>query len=140
MKMLRAFFLSHARMAAGLIALALCMKALMPAGYMLGGETRSITVQICADTLGAKITKQIVLAGLTYGTQNHANKGADGAKTDTPCAFAALGHGALGGADPFLLALALLFVLALGYAPQPALAAMRGHYLRPPLRGPPMLG
>ena len=125
----RAFFLSHRRVAALLVALALCMKALLPAGYMLGSESRTITVQICADSLGAKITKQI-----DVGAKDHGKT-----KADAPCAFTALTHGALGGSDPIQLALALLFILALGFAPHIPAAPKRDHYLRPPLRGPPAL-
>lgn len=129
MHSLRAYFLSHARVAALLVALALCMKALIPAGYMLGGESKTITVQICADSLGAKITKQI-----DVGTKDHGKS-----KADMPCAFTALTHGVLGGADPIQLALALLFILTLGFAPLLPAGVKRVHYLRPPLRGPPAL-
>jgi len=127
----RAFFLSHRRLAALLIALALCMKALIPAGYMLGGDARTITVQICADSLGHVITKQIAVG--------HKDHGSDKAKADSPCAFTALGHGMLGGADPIQLALALLFILTLAFAPLLRARARRIAYLRPPLRGPPAL-
>lgn len=130
----RAFFLSHVRLAALLVALALCMKALIPAGYMLGGETRTITVQICADSIGHQITRQIEI-----GIRDHGSKSHDKAKADAPCAFTALSHGALGGADPIQLALALLFLLTLGFAPVIPNAPKRVHYLRPPLRGPPAL-
>jgi len=132
MNLIRAFFLSHRRMAALLIAAALCMKALIPGGYMLGGETRMITVQICADTLGHAITKQI-----DVGQKGHAP---NPQKSSTPCAYTALGHAAMGGADTVLLALALGFILALGFAPQMVPAPRRVAYLRPPLRGPPARG
>lgn len=129
MQPFRAFFMSHRRVAALLVALALCMKALIPAGYMLGGESKTITVQICADSLGHQITKQI-----DVGTKDHGKT-----KADAPCAFTALTHGALGGADPIQLVLALLFILALAFAPILPAAPKRIHYLLPPLRGPPAL-
>ena len=47
----RAFLLHHRRFAALLVAAALCLKALVPAGYMVSSEARVLTVQICADTL-----------------------------------------------------------------------------------------
>jgi len=125
----RAFFMSHRRVAALLVALALCMKALIPAGYMLGGESKTITVQICADSLGHQISKQI-----DVGTKDHGK-----AKADAPCAFTALTHGVLGGADPIQLALALLFILTLAFAPLLPAGVKRAHYLFPPLRGPPAL-
>jgi hypothetical protein len=131
MQLLRAFFLHHRRMAALLIALALAMKALVPAGFMLGNDSRVITVQICADALGQQITQKIVLPS--------SHSGDDKAKSDSPCHFTALGHAMLGGADPVLLALALVFILALGFAPVLAPAPRRIAFLRPPLRGPPAL-
>lgn len=131
MTALRAFFLHHRRMAALLIALALAMKALVPAGFMLGGDTHVLTVQICADALGQQITQKIVLPS--------SHSGEEKAKSDSPCHFTALGHAMLGGADPVLLALALVFILALGFAPVLAPAPRRIAFLRPPLRGPPAL-
>jgi len=131
MTALRAFFLHHRRMAALLIALALAMKALVPAGFMLGGDTHVLTVQICADALGQQITQKIVLPS--------SHSGEEKARSDSPCHFTALGHAMLGGADPVLLALALVFILALGFAPVLAPAPRRIAFLRPPLRGPPPL-
>lgn len=64
----------------------------------------------------------------------------DGSKADHPCAFSGLGMSAMGGADLGLLAIAIAYVLALGFgaivAPSRAVAAR----LRPPLRAPPALG
>jgi hypothetical protein len=125
----RAYFLHHRRAAALLIALALCMKALIPAGYMLGGGVKTITVLICADSLGHQITKQIDVA--------HKDKGT--AKADAPCAFTALTDGGLGGVDPIQLALGLLFILALALLPLLPAAQKRIRHIRPPLRGPPAL-
>jgi hypothetical protein len=127
MHQFRAFLLSHRALAALLVAMALCVKAMVPAGYMLGADTRTITVQICADSLGRQITKQIEIG----------HKDDQKAKPDTSCAFSTLHHGAMGGADPILLALALLFILAMGFAPQHPAFRQRIAYLRPPLRGPP---
>jgi hypothetical protein len=129
MHRLRAFFLHHRRLAALLVALALVMKALVPAGYMLGTDTRVLTVQICADSVGHMVTKQITVGQKTKGGQ----------KADAPCAFAAYGQAMMGGTDPIQLALALLFVLALGFAPIVPVARRAIAYQRPPLRGPPAL-
>lgn len=128
----RAFFLHHRRMAALLIALALAMKALVPAGFMLGADRHVLTVQICADTLGHQITQTITLPSTGHPAEEKA-------KSDSPCHFSALGHAMLGGADPALLVLALAFILALGFAPAPIPAPRRIAFLRPPLRGPPAL-
>jgi hypothetical protein len=52
MELLRAFFRDHRRLAALLVALALCVKALVPAGYMPGAHGKVLTVEICADASG----------------------------------------------------------------------------------------
>src|SRR6218665_1365194 len=114
MATLRSFLHTHRRLAAILLALTLMMKALIPAGYMLGEQAKVLSVEICADATGAKVTHDIVIphsgkSGETRGSQ---------AKGDGTCAFSALSMAALGGADPALLALALVFILALGFAPR----------------------
>jgi len=133
METLRAFLHTHRRLAAILLTLALVMKALIPAGYMLGEQARVLTVEICADASGAKITHDIVIShhgkpGETRGSQ---------VKSDGTCAFSSLAMASLGGADPALLALALAFILALGFAPRASAPLQRIARLRPPLRGPP---
>jgi hypothetical protein len=137
MNRLRAFLCRHARTVLALFALALAMKALLPAGTMLApaGE-QLLTVTICADASGAP--RQMTIAvplSKDAGFQEH------GAPADKqqPCAFAALGKAALGGADPLLLAAALAFILLVGLAPLRAPPARDIPFLRPPLRGPPSL-
>jgi hypothetical protein len=128
---LRSFLRDHRRLAACLIALALAMKALVPAGYMLGATAHVLTVEVCADSQGKHLTQLIVVPGESTP--------ADHAKSDGPCAWSALGIAALGGADLALLALALAFILLLGFAPTAPAPRSRAHHLRPPLRGPPSL-
>jgi hypothetical protein len=130
MTALRAFFLHHRRLAAVLVMAALCMKALVPAGYMLGQGARTLTVEICADSIGQRIVKQITVPQSGHSSEKD--------KGDSPCHFTALGHAALGGADPVLLALALVFIMAMGFAALQPAAPRRVSYLRPPLRGPPI--
>ncbi|MFN4240685.1 MAG: hypothetical protein ACK4E5_08610 [Erythrobacter cryptus] len=137
MNRLRAFLCRHARTVLALLALALAMKALLPAGTMLApaGE-RLLTVTICADASGAP--RQMTIAvplSKDAGSKEH------GAPADKqqPCAFAALGKAALGGADPLLLAAAIAFALLLGLAPARAPLPRTPAFLRPPLRGPPLL-
>ena len=131
MTALRAFFQHNRRLAALLIALALCMKALVPAGYMLDGNAKVLTVHICADSLGHVITKNIVVPQSGHDDTRKAH-------ADSPCHFTALGHASLGGADPIQLALALLFILAAGFLPLVAAPLAPVSHLRPPLRGPPL--
>jgi hypothetical protein len=128
----RALLLRHRTIAMLLIAAALCMKVLVPAGFMVGSERKVLTIEICADTLGARLTRQIVIpvAGKSTG-------GPGTHKSDTACPFSALGMATLGGADVVLLAAALAFVLAVGLAPLLAPAVSSPTRLRPPLRAPP---
>ena len=134
MTALRALFLNHRRLAMLLVAMTLAIKALVPDGFMpeFGGTT--ISIQICADASGQSMTRQITIA---HKAGDHGN-GSHG-KSEGICAFTALGHGALGGADIVLLAAALLFLFALGYAPLVPASPRRLTFLRPPLRGPPAL-
>lgn len=128
---LRRFCRDHRRLAALLVALALCLKMLVPAGYMIGGASRTLTISICADAQGAHLARQIVLP-----TRGEDGKGGEHGKA-APCPYAALGMASLPGADTALLALALAFILALGFASALSVPLRRAEFLRPPLRGPP---
>lgn len=132
---LRAFFRDHRQLAAMLVALALAMKALLPAGYMIGSQPQGITIAVCTDATGKHDTRQIVIpqTGKPAG-------GAEGhGKGDGACPYSALGMASISGADATLLAIVLALILALGFAPAPALRLKRASYLLPPLRGPPSL-
>ena len=131
----RAFLARHRAFAAMLIAAALCMKALIPAGYMLGSGERVLTVEICADSQGGHLTKQIVIpgGGKSGGGQSEHDK------VDGTCPFSALSFASVSGADPDLLTIALIFIMALGFVPVSVARATGQSHLRPPLRGPPAL-
>lgn len=124
----RAFFRMHRRLALGLVVLAVAIKALMPAGYMLSEKAHVLTVAICADASGQQLTKHISIP--SDGKSSHS-------KAEATCAWGLLAMAALSGADVLLLALALAFILALGLAPSRPAPPSRVSYLRPPLRGPP---
>jgi hypothetical protein len=132
---LRALIRDHARLTLVLLVLALAVKAAVPAGFMLSaGEDRFLTVTICSDASGKTEQMQIALPGKSdAGGGDHA----DAEAKATHCAFSGLGHSALGGADPLLLAAALAFILLIGIAPLPALPRRDIPFLRPQLRGPP---
>jgi hypothetical protein len=133
---LRALVRDHARLTLVLLAVVLAVKALVPQGYMLsaGGE-RFLTVTICADASGAAKQMKIALADTGHaGSEDGA-----GNPADQPCAFAGHAHGTLGAADPVLLAAALTFILLTGRAPFPVPPLRNIPFLRPQLRGPPVL-
>lgn len=135
MHLLRSYFARHRTVATILIVAALCMKALIPAGYMPGKGDKVLTVEICTASQGEHLTRQIVLPG---DGKSGSEQGGHG-KTDGSCAFSALSFASLSGADPGLLALVLLFILTLGFVPVNAPRPLRQSHLRPPLRGPPAL-
>lgn len=133
MGLLRTFLGNHRAAAALLVALALAIKALVPAGYMAASPVRMLSVSICADASGGEMIRQIAIP--LAGQPDHAPAGHG--KAEATCPYAALGMAALGGADAPLLVLALAFILVLGlFAVVPPPARVATH-LRPPLRGPP---
>lgn len=129
MQPIRAFLRDNRRLALGLMALALLIKALIPSGYMLGDKASHVlAVTICGDASGKTMTKQITVP----------DEGGDHAKVEAKCVWGLLTMAALGGADVLLLAAALVFILKLGFAPPRPTLPSRGSYLHPPLRGPPI--
>lgn len=133
MHSLRASIRSHRHVAMLLIALALLLKAVIPAGFMLSRSADTVlTVTICSNAADMPRQMRIVVPGKdSHGSTTEA------ASKDTQCHFSGLGHAALGGADAVLLALAFAVILVLGMAPARRLPFGRVPYLRPPLRGPP---
>ena len=96
---------------------------------------RFLTVTICADASGTPKQMRMAIPTKDDGKSDHS----EAADKSQPCAFSGLGHAALGGADPLVLAAALAFIVLVGLAPLRALPARDIPFLRPPLRGPPSL-
>lgn len=131
MESLRTFFRHHRILAGVLLTLALCLKIAVPTGFMVGNDIRSITIVLCHDADGSAVFKKLTLP---------AKADADdlpGKPVKGECPYAALSMVTLAGAEPVLLALALAFIMALGFAPAPLPPLRHQHRLRPPLRGPP---
>lgn len=133
MQVLRAFLLQHRLLALVVVMAALCMKIVMPTGFMIGQNSKVLTVQICDDAVGNLVVKQLVIPMKDGGGDSRHEQG----KGD--CPFSSLSMASMTGADPTLLALALAFILALGFAPASFPLSKRIQHLRPPLRGPPAL-
>jgi hypothetical protein len=130
----RALIRQHRHIAMMIVALALCMKALVPTGYMLGSSgARFLTVQICSDGLQLHKVTQIAIPIQGNSQDGHGEHG----KADSPCAYSALSMASLGGADAPLLAIALAFILVLGFVAIAPTPLEQISHLRPPLRGPP---
>lgn len=134
MTALRALLLRHRALAILLVAAALCLKALVPAGYMLEAGHKVLTVTVCMDSQGHSVTRDIVVP-MKGSPAGDAARHAEAGKA---CGWSSLAMDALGGADAPLLAAALAFILALGFAPLATPRPARAVWLRPPLRGPPL--
>lgn len=133
MQCLRTFLHARRWTTLAVIALALCMKVLVPTGMMVGGQSKVLSIEICADGMGQTLTRAIAIP------MKHAG-GEDAAKqTKDHCPWAGSVHAPLTGADPIQLALALAFIVVLGFAAARPLALTPRTYLQPPLRGPPAL-
>ncbi|WP_420381550.1 DUF2946 family protein [Novosphingobium sp.] len=126
----RAFFLRHRALALAVIALALAMKALVPAGYMIGGDAKVLTVRVC-DGYGDNHAIAIVTKGATHSDAGKA------LHDQQACPFSALALAHMRGADPIQLALALAFSVLLGIIAPVAVTPRAFARLRPPLRAPP---
>lgn len=131
---LRHFLLARRGLVLALVALAIGMKALVPAGFMVETHGRVLTVAICSDASGLpKATREIAVPSKEPRRQ--------GGETGEACPYGALSMAALGaGADPALLLLALAFILLRGFLPVPALRLTSARRIRPPLRAPPVVG
>lgn len=113
---------------------ALLLKIVVPTGFMIGGDAaHSITVTICHDASGDGPAQQISIP-VKKGESETPGKPAKG-----ECPYAALSMVSLSGADTVLLALALAFIIALGFAPVHFTLPERPSFILPPLRGPPAL-
>jgi hypothetical protein len=128
---LRHFFRDRPALAALLLAAALCLKALVPTGYMPAAPDTGLIVALCSGAMpaGSTMTMTIPQKG---SHQDHGTSTAD-----HPCAFAPLAA-ALTGADlvPLLLA-ALAFVFVAAIVRQPlALRATTARF-HPPSQAPP---
>ena len=133
MAFLRAFFLRHRVLAFAVIALTLAMRVLVPAGTMIGGDARALTIQICDGYVAHDTAKAVQIAIKGHDTTGKT------APDHQACPFSALGHAGLAGADSILLAAALAFVMLLALGAPVALAPRPLVRLRPPLRAPPAL-
>ncbi|WP_010542916.1 hypothetical protein [Sphingomonas elodea] len=131
MQPLRRLVASHRVVAGAILALALVMKLLIPAGFMPTVANGQMVVRMCSGT--GPMTMVMAIPGF----EDKADREGDHDKHAQPCAFSGLSTPSLAAADPILLALAILFVLAMGVRALAAPTTSAPPYLRPPLRGPP---
>lgn len=129
MSIVRAFLFRHRRLAVWLVAAALAMKMLVPAGFMPGLSGGTMVIQLCTGQGAQTLVMEIP------GKAGNHDQGDP--SMDAPCAFSGLSAPTLAGADPMLLAIAIAFIIATTFRVAPALIPARGLYLRPPSQGPP---
>lgn len=127
----RRSIMQHRALAVWLVAAALAMKLLVPAGFMPVASAGSITFELCTGYGPQKMT--MAMPGMAGKQGQQEGQG----KMEMPCPFAGLSMPGVTGADPLLLIAAIAFVLALGLLITPRPLFGRMVYLRPPLRGPP---
>ncbi|MBM3927577.1 MAG: hypothetical protein FJ335_03835 [Sphingomonadales bacterium] len=133
MTALRRLFRLHPGIAVAIVALALAMKLLVPAGFMPTIADGRIVVSIC--TGAGPTTAMMEMPGMAHHAPDAPAKSDPTA--GAPCAFAGLASPSLAAVDPLLLAVAILVAMALASRPIiPPPAPVRPH-VRPPLRGPP---
>ena len=135
MNLVRTFILRQRALTILLVLATLCMKVWVPAGFMIGQDSKVLTVQLCNDGLDHNLTKQIAIPM----NGEPGDSGGKHEKADGACPFSALSMASLSGADQALLAVALAFILALAFAPTRTAVPKRVFHLRPPLRGPPAI-
>ncbi len=129
MLMLRRLLLGHRAIAALLVALALTVRALVPAGTM--PQARHIAVTICSESTGQTVSRSLTIPAKPDphgGVQQHQGT----------CAFASLAMAASAGDNPPDLPAPPLAPVARYHLPQPTAPPALAPRLLPPLRGPPL--
>lgn len=132
MTRLRRLLFEHRLLCGWLIAAALLMKAVVPAGFMPVASGGTLVLGFCSGYGPQKMVVTIPGKEDRSGSDEQARKHA------MPCAFAGLSMLGLSGVDPVLLVLAIAFVLALAIRTAAAIPPIARVHLRPPLRGPPI--
>ncbi len=116
------------------MACALLVRLVVPAGFMPVFDHGTISIVLCTG-YGPQ-TVQLDMPGMNMSGDGHKPDNHHD-KTDTPCPFSGLTAPVLSGADPIVLAAAILFIMLL-VSRVPVREPVRAYYrLRPPLRGPP---
>jgi hypothetical protein len=117
-------------LAVWLATLALLVKVAVPAGYMIGTEHGTITIELCSGT--GPMTMTMAMPGMA-----HHDPKSDHDKAEQPCPFSGLSAPSLAAADPILLAIAITFIVATVFRSTARPVVRAPAFLRPPLRGPP---
>ncbi|HET9630396.1 MAG TPA: hypothetical protein VFP14_13035, partial [Novosphingobium sp.] len=95
-------------MSLALVLVCLAIRAIVPAGYMINAQSLVLTVEVCADTTGEHLFRQITIP------QSDAPGGLKRGEHPPACPFSSLSALGLAAAVPAVLVAALAFALALG--------------------------
>ena len=131
MSNLRRITLRHPHWAFWLVLLALLMRVSVPAGFMPVFANDAITLEPCSGSGPEKMA--MAMPGMA---DHHSDKDHSGG-TSMPCGFGGHAPSAMSLADPILVALAIIFIIATGFRVGESRPALARHFLRPHLRGPP---
>lgn len=116
-----------------ILALALFVRAVIPAGFMVAPSSLMLSVQICADGVTGPSKVEIEVP-LSNGGQSDKS---DHVQKSGPCAFSALSMASMAGDHSPLLIVALAAIVATIITHGAPHLQHQTRYLRPPLRGPP---
>ena len=130
MHLARYLVFANRRLAGLILLLPLAMKLIVPVGFMPSVTDGRFTFSICSGA-GPMV---MAMPGMDHGKSSEPGQAG---KSEPPCAFSGLAAPALAAADAVLLAIALLFVMALGMRAVAPRHAPATPHLRPFLRGPP---
>ena len=117
-----------------IFALALLVRAVIPAGFMVSPSSLKLTVQICADGAPGQTSIQVEVP-LSKGGQR--DKSDHGQKSG-PCAFSALSMASMAQDHRPLSIVALATIIATIITNGAPHLQQQAHHPRPPLRGPPL--
>lgn len=132
MRIVRYLTLSYPRGVLLLMLAALATKLLVPGGYMLAPEGRSITISLCSGY--GPLTAHIDIPIGKGKDEPHTPHHNDGA---APCPFSALALHSLAAVDSVPVMSALLPVFTARFFIRREAPIARRAFLRPPLRAPP---
>lgn len=144
MTSLRRLLSDHRALALWLAALALAVRLLVPAGFMVGIVDGRPVLQLCSGygpVAPPPMTMPMAHDGPVAHDGHHRGGDHDRsghAAADMPCPYAALAQAATTPVDPALLLLAIAFAMGLASRATPRPAVRDRARLRPPLRGPPL--
>lgn len=132
MTTLRRLLFEHRLLCGWLVAAALLMKAVVPAGFMPVASGNTLVLGFCSGYGPQTMVMTIP------GKEDRSGSDEQERKHAMPCVFSGLSMPGLSGVDPVLLVLAIAFVVALAIRTATAIPTIARVYLRPPLRGPPL--